>query len=91
MAVLGSDRTTRHLGAGLTMAAVVGAFAFAGRWLDERTGLGPTFLLIGFALGGVGGFIHLVSVIDPTLLPFRPRPGDDDDADVNPDDDPELS
>lgn len=52
------------------MAVVVGACALGGDWLDGQTGTGPLFLLIGFAIGGVGGFIHLVATIDPTLLPF---------------------
>jgi F0F1-type ATP synthase assembly protein I len=57
----------------MTLAAVVGLFAYIGHLLDEWTGLGPLFLLVGVALGGVGGFLHLIAVIDPTLLPFKSR------------------
>ncbi|MCA8954913.1 MAG: AtpZ/AtpI family protein [Planctomycetes bacterium] len=60
----------RHIGAGLTLAVVVGLFAYGGNWLDERTGLRPLFLLIGVALGFVGGMIHLVHVVAPEMLPF---------------------
>ena len=67
------DRTTRHVGAGLTMAAVVGLFSYGGHLLDERTGLSPVFLLVGMALGSVGGFIHLVSVVAPEMLPFQKK------------------
>ena len=77
------DRTTRHVGAGLTMAVVVGLFSYGGHLLDEKTGSSPVFLLLGLALGGVGGFIHLVSVVAPEMLPFKPKkppPGEDGDA-----------
>lgn len=32
----------------------------AGYWIDQRLGTRVLFLLVGFALGGVGAVIHLV-------------------------------
>ena len=55
------------------MATVVGLFSYGGYLLDQKTGLSPLFLLLGLFLGGFGGFIHLVSVISPEMLPFGKR------------------
>jgi Putative F0F1-ATPase subunit Ca2+/Mg2+ transporter len=68
-----SSRTTHPLGSGMTMIAAVALFALGGRWLDEKTGLGPLFLLLGFFLGALGGFIHLVASMAPELLPFTSK------------------
>lgn len=70
----GQTSSAGPLGAGLTMIAAVALFALGGRWLDEKLGCSPLFLLIGFALGALGGFIHLVNAVSPELLPFRPKP-----------------
>ena len=70
----------------MTMAAVVGLFSYGGHLLDQKTGLSPLFLLLGLFLGGAGGFIHLVSVISPELLPFGKNPRKNDrpkDPDTN--------
>jgi len=61
---------TRALGAGLTLAASVGLFAYGGLWLDGRLGSKPLFLLVGVGCGIVGGILHLIRVLAPELWPF---------------------
>ena len=46
-------------GAGLQFAGAIVLFLFVGRWLDARLGTEPWLLLIGVAVGAVGGFISL--------------------------------
>jgi F0F1-type ATP synthase assembly protein I len=70
MTKLAEQRSTRHMGAGLTMAVVVGLFAYLGHLLDGVTDLEPLFLLLGLLLGSVGGFLHVVAVAAPEMLPF---------------------
>jgi len=55
------------------MAVTVGLFSYGGHLLDQKLSTSPTFLLIGLILGAVGGFLHLVNVISPDLLPFRKK------------------
>jgi uncharacterized membrane protein YcjF (UPF0283 family) len=65
------------LGAGLTFALTVALFTWGGHWLDDKWGTGPWLLLLGAALGSVGGFLHLIAVVAPEMFPFRkkePRP-----------------
>jgi len=65
------------------MAVVVGLFSYAGFLLDEWLGVRPVFLLVGLAVGGRGGCLHVVSVTAPELLPFgaaRRRNGSSKDA-----------
>ena len=86
----GSTTSAGPLGAGLTMVAAVALFTLAGRWLDEELGWSsPLFLLVGFSLGALGGFLHLVNTVAPELLPFRSKPAPtsrpgDDPADASP-------
>jgi F0F1-type ATP synthase assembly protein I len=58
--------------AGVTFGVSVVVFTLGGyaldRWLDTL----PLFLLIGLAIGAIGGFIHLVEKVSPgTLFPKR--------------------
>ncbi|MFQ5505165.1 MAG: AtpZ/AtpI family protein [Planctomycetota bacterium] len=75
----------KDVGAGLTFAASLVLFSLAGVWLDGHAGTSPLFLLIGLAMGAVGGFVHLVETVSPgTLFPSRRRragpPTRDNDA-----------
>ena len=69
------------------MVAAVALFTLGGRWLDEELGWSsPLFLLVGFILGALGGFVHLVNTVAPEMLPFRSMPAptskpDDEPAD----------
>jgi ATP synthase protein I len=67
----------RALGAGLTLAATVGLFAYGGLWLDGRFGTSPWLLLLGVGCGITGGMLHLIRVLAPELWPFGrpPRKG----------------
>ncbi len=58
------------LGAGMTLAAAVGVFAFGGHLVDGWLQTSPLFLILGLLLGATGGFIHLFSVVAPGVLPF---------------------
>ena len=58
----------------MTLAVVVGLFAYGGLWLDDRLGTRPWFLLVGVLLGVVGGFVHLLRVFAPEMLPFGRPP-----------------
>ena len=62
--------STQGLSAGLTFAAVVALFVLGGRWLDTRCATSPLFVLLGLALGLVGGTIHMLRVLAPATLPF---------------------
>ena len=68
MTGLGGKRST----AGLTFGAAIVVFVLVGWWLDDHFGTSPTLLLIGFGLGAVGGFIHLVETVSPGTL-FKAR------------------
>lgn len=50
-------------GMGLGMAASIAIGAFAGKWFDERLGTEPWFLVAGFALGTIAGFVHLFRLL----------------------------
>lgn len=56
------------------MAVTVGLFSYGGHLLDQKLSTSPAFLLAGLAVGAVGGFLHLVNVVAPDLLPFRKKP-----------------
>ena len=64
------SRQATPLGASMTLIVVVVLFTLGGRWLDDQWGTSPLCLLIGFFLGALGGFIHLVNAVAPELLPF---------------------
>jgi F0F1-type ATP synthase assembly protein I len=66
---------TRALGAGLTLAASVGLFAYAGLWLDTQFGTRPLCLLLCTCCGIVGGILHLIRVLAPDQWPFGKSPG----------------
>lgn len=74
MATLRPDRVSRHVGAGLTFAVTIGLFAYGGHLLDNRLQTSPGFLITGVFLGGVGGFLHLVRMVAPELLPWGRKP-----------------
>lgn len=59
-------------GAGITFGVSVVGFTLAGYFLDGWLGTLPLFLLVGLAIGGVGGFIHLVESVSPGTL-FKSR------------------
>lgn len=71
--IQGSART---LGAGLTLAASVGLFAYGGLWLDARLGTRPWCLLLAVGCGIVGGILHLIRVLAPEMWPFGKLPKD---------------
>lgn len=54
-----ASHTGEVLGAGLQFAGAIILFLFVGRWLDGRLGTEPWLLLLGVAVGAVGGFISL--------------------------------
>ncbi len=58
--------------AGVTFGASVVLFTLLGYALDKYLGSLPLFLLIGLAIGTVGGFIHLVETVSPGTL-FKSR------------------
>lgn len=72
------------MGAGLTLAAAVGSFAYGGLWLDSRFGSKPVFLLLGVLCGTVGGMLHLIRVLAPELWPFGKSSGRSGDPSSRP-------
>ena len=58
------------------MAVAVGLFSYGGHLLDQELSTSPAFLLTGLVLGALGGFLHLVNLVAPELLPFRKKPRD---------------
>jgi len=67
---------SRALGAGLTLAASVGLFAWFGLWLDARFGTKPWLLVVCVGFGIVGGILHLIRVLAPEAWPFGRSSGD---------------
>jgi len=59
-------------GVGITFGVSIVAFTLAGYFLDGWLGTLPLFLLVGLAIGGIGGFIHLVESVSPGTL-FKSR------------------
>jgi F0F1-type ATP synthase assembly protein I len=58
------------------MAVTVGLFSYGGHLLDQQLSTSPAFLLTGLVVGALGGFLHLVNLVAPELLPFRKKPRD---------------
>ena len=53
-------RWTRHSGIGVEFAAAVAGLALLGYWIDAHYGTGPWGVLIGAALGLIGGTYNLI-------------------------------
>jgi hypothetical protein len=70
MASNGMDRGSTALGGALTFAVAVAAFAWGGHRADLALGTRPLFLVIGAALGALGGFLHVVLKLAPDALPW---------------------
>lgn len=84
---LGSQGS-RALSASLTTAITIGGFAYGGYLLDESWGVAPLFVLLGAAVGGLGGFLYLVKEVSPESLPWTSSSGgeasEDGGADSSP-------
>ncbi len=50
------------------MAVAVALFGYGGHLLDASWGTKPWFLLVGCAVGVLGGFIHLIKALAPELF-----------------------
>lgn len=50
----------RHAGVGLELAGAVAGFTLVGYWIDRHFGSAPWGLLVGLALGLIGGLYNLV-------------------------------
>jgi F0F1-type ATP synthase assembly protein I len=70
MAVPAQERGVRYLGAGLTLVVSAAVFGIGGYALDSALLTTPLFLVIGVLVGFAGGFLHLLRVAAPELLPF---------------------
>lgn len=73
-----ASRGSKALGAGMTLAVAVGAFAYGGLWLDAQFGTKPWLLLLSVGCGIVGGILHLIRVLAPEHWPFGTLPKADD-------------
>lgn len=74
----------KPLGIGLELSAVIGGFSYGGYWLDQKWGTEPMMLLIGVAIGTLGGGWHAIKMAnggkipDLGLKPKKPKPDDSD-------------
>lgn len=59
----------RHSGIGIEFAAAVGGFAALGYWIDRHYDSGPWGLVIGAALGLIGGTYNLIR---QSMAAFKP-------------------
>jgi F0F1-type ATP synthase assembly protein I len=50
----------RHAGVGLELAGAVAGFTLVGYWIDRHFGSQPWGLIVGLALGLIGGLYNLV-------------------------------
>ena len=65
----------QHAGIGLEMAGAVAGFALVGYWIDRHFGSKPWGLVIGVALGLVGGLYNMVK---ESLLAAREARAEDE-------------
>ncbi|MHC4063909.1 MAG: AtpZ/AtpI family protein [Planctomycetota bacterium] len=56
----GRPQWIRHAGVGIEFAAAVAGFGLVGYWIDAHYATGPWGLLIGVALGLIGGTYNLI-------------------------------
>jgi F0F1-type ATP synthase assembly protein I len=62
-------RGSDAIGAALTFAVSVALFAWLGYLGDGALGSSPLLMIVGVLLGLVGGFLHVLRVLAPDLLP----------------------
>lgn len=67
------DRGSDAIGAALTFAVAVALFAWLGHLGDGALGSSPILMIVGVLLGLVGGFLHVLRVLAPDLLPLGRR------------------
>lgn len=67
-------RVGRYAGAGVELAAAVGALCLAGYWVDRKFGTDPWGMLVGAVTGIVGGLYNLIRPALRTAL----RPPDEE-------------
>lgn len=69
----------RSSGIGIEFAAVVGVFALIGHWLDLKFDSSPWGVVVGAALGLIGGTYNLIrdSLAAFRNLPRTPRPDEE--------------
>jgi hypothetical protein len=70
MALPAQERGVRYLSAGLTLVVSAALFGIGGYALDSAVRTTPLFLVVGVLLGSAGGFLHLLRIAAPELLPF---------------------
>ena len=71
----------KDMSAGIVFAASIVVFSLGGYFLDAMLETRPLCMLLGLALGGIGGFIHLVETVSPGTL-FSSRRSDSTKSDV---------
>ena len=70
----------KDMSAGIVFAASIVVFSLGGYFLDAMLETRPLCMLLGLALGGIGGFIHLVETVSPGTL-FSSRRSDSTKSD----------
>lgn len=68
----------RHSGIGIEFAAAVGGFAAVGYWIDRTYGSAPWGVIVGAALGLIGGMYNLVKA---SLKAFQDQNSDGNSKD----------